>query len=491
MLEVCALLAVVWHFNIKFSYVYWMMDIIGLICVAVISYGRDNPLYMLAWAVTILAFPPFGVLIYLLAGTHYLSPAVKNRIKQISKLNRDYGVQNRFVREALKKAGGNGFRQAEFVRGLSLRPVYEYAGGKYLTPGEKMNKAMLEALEQAQKFIFIEYFIIADGKMWNGIYEILRKKAETGVEVRIIYDDAGSMDELPLSIGRKSSDRFKTAAFNPFKPVLNKLMNYRDHRKITVIDGKTGFLGGINIADEYINQKVLHGHWKDTAVEVDGDCVYNLTKMFLDMWAFITGELPDFQRYRVESTGNGEYGGSGFVLPFDDGPLMGGNIAEGAYMQMINMATRYVYIMTPYLITDNEMLTALRNAALSGIDVKIITPHIGDKWYAYTITRAYYGRLLESGVKIYEYTPGFVHSKVILCDDDTAIVGSVNMDFRSFYLQFECAVWFYQCEILEEIKADFSDTLESSGQIDPAQWAKRPFYVKLLEMLLRLIAPLM
>jgi cardiolipin synthase len=296
------------------------------------------------------------------------------------------------------------------------------------------------------------------------------------------------MDVLPRAFKKKlKASGIMLGVFNPFMPVINKFMSYRDHRKITVIDGNVGFTGGINIGDEYINLKKLHGYWKDTSIMLRGDAVWNFTVMFLDLWILITDDNIEYDRYRP--TLNLEV--DGYIQPFEDSPLNYSNVAEGTYMQLINCAKKYVYISTPYLILDNEMTIALCNAAKSGIDVRIITPHIPDKWYVHIVTRSNYQRLLECGVKIFEYIPGFIHAKVFLCDDEAAVVGSVNMDYRSFYLQFESAVWIYKNSVIKEIKDDFALTLRKSLLIDIEEWSRRPAYIKFLEILLRLFAPLM
>ena len=324
--------------------------------------------------------------------------------------------------------------------------------------------------------------------MWDPIFDILRKKAAEGVEVRFLYDDVGTLQTLPnnyRTVLEKAG--IKTAIFNPFRPHLNIAMNYRDHRKITVIDGNVGFCGGINLADEYINAYEKHGHWKDTAVLLRGSGVWNLTLMFLMMWQFTTTVETDFDRYRPTQAVPNE----GYVQPFGDSPLDNLNVSENAYMQIINRATRYVYITTPYLILDNEMITALSTAAQSGIDVRIITPHIADKWYVHIVTRSYYSQLIRAGVKIYEYTPGFIHAKMFTSDDKVAIVGTTNMDYRSFYLHFECGVSFYNSPVAKDVRDDFLNTLQVCQPISLEEMEQLPLSRRILAKLLRLMAPLM
>lgn len=486
-LEFFLFLFVIWGVNFSAAYVYGAMEVLSIIVVILLIYSRDNPSYKLSWAFVILVFPLFGVFIYLVAGSHYITPRLRKNIKKSQIFNRRTRYQEPCILEQLRKKSDKFLRQAQFILSLSDKPVYKGTQAELLTPGEKFLDSMIEELGKAQKFIFIEFFILAEGEMWDKIFEILKRKAASGVEIRILYDDAGSMDRLPRDFKKVCAHAgIHTVAFNPFIPMLNKFMSYRDHRKIVVIDGNTGFTGGINVGDEYINKWKIHGHWKDTGLILHGDAVWNFTVMFLDMWISMSGEKLQYNRYKPTV----HYEDDGFVQPFNDSPFSE-NVSEGAYLQIINSACRYVYIMTPYLIIDNETTVALCNAARGGIDVRIITPHIPDKRYVYLVTCGYYEQLMDCGVKIYEYKPGFIHSKVMLSDDEVGIVGSVNMDYRSFYLQFEDAVWFYGSSILKQVKDDFATNLEKSLLLDPIEWKKRPFYQKICEILLRVFAPLM
>lgn len=324
--------------------------------------------------------------------------------------------------------------------------------------------------------------------MWDSILKILENKRAHGVEVRILYDDVGCVATLPaLYADYLRQKGFQVGVFNPFRPRLNAATNYRDHRKICVIDGNVGFTGGINLADEYINQKEKYGHWKDTAVLLRGEAVQSLTEMFLELWQFTCHEslsLSDFLPSRSHSC-------AGFVQPYGDSPLDNFNLAENVYMQILNHAKNYVYITTPYLILDNEMINALCLAAQSGIDVRIITPHIPDKWYVHMVTRSHYSQLLRAGIRIFEYTPGFIHAKMFVSDDSTAIVGTTNVDFRSFYLHFECGVAFYLSPMVSKVKEDFLRTQNICEEItlEKERAVKAP--IRILRSLLRAFAPLM
>lgn len=487
--ELCLPLVIIWRLNMKAANLYGAMEILGVIVVALLICSRDNPSYKLTWAIVILAFPLFGVFIYLLAGTHYLSPKLR-RVLNYSKLfNRQLRRQTPQILDELRGDGAVYLRQAQFILRLCDKPVFKGTQANLLLPGEKMYAEMLRELNLAEKFIFLEFFIIAPGEMWDSILRILKAKAAAGVEVRIIFDDVGNIDRLPSNFRRKCAFAgIKAAAFNPLVPVLNKFMDYRDHRKIVVIDGNVGFTGGANIGDEYINRTRPLGYWYDGEIVLRGDAVWSLTVMFLDMWALSNskGTQIDFSDYFVTQSATDD----GFVQPFNDTPFSG-NVAEGAYMQLIGAAGHYLYFTTPYLIIDHEMMIMLCDASRGGVDVRIVTPHIPDKWYVHAVTRGFYQELMDCGVKIYEYTPGFMHAKMVLCDGKTGIIGSVNMDYRSFYQQFEDAVWLCGCSALKEMKDEFTKLFDVSQLIDSTEWKKRSVFKKISEVLLRFLAPLM
>ena len=350
---------------------------------------------------------------------------------------------------------------------------------------------MVEELKKAKHYIFLEYFIIQEGKMWNTILDILRQKAAEGVDVRVIYDDMGCIMILPTGYDRTLEQMgIKCRIFNPFVPILSSRFNTRDHRKICVIDGNVGFTGGINLADEYINAYEKHGHWKDTSILLKGEAVFNLTVMFLSMWDYLdsTTGKTDYSRYYPTVW---DENAKGYVQPFADNPLDDEAVGETVYLNLINKAKRYVYITTPYLILSSEMLTALTSAAKCGVDVRIITPHIPDKWYVHAVSRSHYQPLIEAGVKIYEYTPGFIHAKTFVVDDDYAVVGTIHLDYRSLYLHFECAVWMYQTPSVAQVRDDFFKTQQISQEITLEECRSLSFPRRLGRSVLRVFAPLM
>ena len=450
--------------------------------------GEANPAYKLSWVLLISAVPVFGGLFYLMFGNQRTPDDLKARIQQFYDATIQRVHPNFRCWEDLSKVDRDLATEAAYIENVSGFPVWDGTQGEYFPIGEAFFESLKEELQKAQKFIFMEYFIIQEGQMWDPILEILKKKAASGVEVRLLYDDVGTLQTLPTNY-RSTLEKagIRTAIFNPFRPHLNMAMNYRDHRKITVIDGNIGYCGGLNLADEYINAYEKHGHWKDTAVMLRGQAVWNLTLMFLMMWQFTTTVEADFDRYRPTM----HLLSDGFVQPFGDSPLDNLNVSETAYMQIINRAHDYVYITTPYLILDNEMIDALTRAAKGGIEVQIIMPHIPDKPYAFAVAKTYYEELIEAGVKIYEFTPGFVHAKIFVSDDDTATVGTINLDYRSLFLHFECGTFIYNNPIVHDVEADFQKTLTQCERVSVADVKKISPFMFICGRVLRLIAPLM
>ena len=372
--------------------------------------------------------------------------------------------------------------------------MYENTSVEYFSLGEDKFEALKRELRQAERFIFMEYFIVERGYMWDSILEILEEKVKEGVEVRVMYDGMCCLMLLPYHYPKVLEAKgIRCKMFSPIKPTLSTYQNNRDHRKIVVIDGHTAFTGGVNLADEYINRKVRFGHWKDTAIMLKGDAVLSFTMMFLQMWNVTERQQDDFSRYVLprgtEVAGAGDRGG--FVLPYGDSPMDREQVGERVYLDILNQAKNYVHIMTPYLILDDEMENALCYAAKRGIDVTIIMPHIPDKKYAYLLARTYYPELIEAGVKIYEYTPGFVHAKVFVSDDEKAVVGTINLDFRSLYLHFECASYIYRNPVVLAVEQDYQDTLKTCALITMENCKNYSWGGKKLGRLMRLVAPLM
>ena len=360
----------------------------------------------------------------------------------------------------------------------------------YFPLGEDKWARMLPELEKAEKFIFLEYFIIDEGLMWGRVLEILARKAKEGVEVRLLYDGTNEFSTLPHDYPERLKKLgIQCRMFAPLTPFLSTHYNYRDHRKILVIDGHTAFNGGINLADEYINRKNKYGHWKDTAVMLKGEAVRSFTLMFLQLW-HLQDKEAEYDRYLAAPTCAPEHA-SGFVIPSGDCPVDEDKLGERVYLDILNHARHYVHIMTPYLILDSEMENALIYAAERGVDVRIIMPGIPDKEMAYALAKTYYPALMAAGVRIYEYTPGFVHAKVFTCDDETAVVGTINLDYRSLYHHFECATYLYKTDCIAEIEADFQQTLARCERVTIEKLKKEPLKRKILGPALKVIAPLL
>lgn len=470
------------------------LRLIGIVLVLWILNKEINPSYKLAWTMLILILPILGVVLYFVFGRSRIAAIMQQHFEQRIEESREYLRDQPQTRQKLEALDPSASNQSRYISDVSRFPVHENTTAEYFQVGDDMFPVLVHELEQAKHFIFIEYFIINDGVMWQTILNILEKKAKEGVDVRLIYDGFGCLTTLPYKYDQEMRRRgIKCEVFNRFRPILNIIQNNRDHRKICVIDGWTGFTGGINLADEYINQRKRFGHWKDTAVMLKGEGVWNMTAMFLYMWGIVTrtDTSLDFGNYVPHRWHPNEFPGSGYVQPFCDSPLDDEIVGENVYLNIINRAKNYVYICTPYLIIDNEMMTALCLAAKSGVDVRIMTPGIPDKKMVFLLTQSYYKQLLEAGVKIYEYQPGFLHAKSFVCDDKVGVVGTINLDYRSLYLHFEDGVWMYKNDVILDIRDDFTETLEYCDPIDLAFCQKRNIVVRAIQNVLRVFAPLL
>ena len=465
--------------------------VLSILVVLFIVNKEDNPAYKIAWIIPILLFPIFGGLLYLFLGNK--KPGKKMRVKlekeysrQLKHVDQDQRVIEEIESQDMRVAG-----QVKYLSNYMNFPIYKNTQAVYYKSGEDNFKDLVRELKAAKHYIFMEYFIIAEGEMWDTILDILEQKAKEGLDVRLIYDDVGCISLLPYKYDRILEARgIKCMAFNPFIPFVSLVMNNRDHRKITVIDGHTGFTGGINLADEYINKKERFGYWKDTGIMLKGEAVWNLTTMFLHMWNSFRYTDEDYSKYKPHIHMEELVVNDGYIQPYGDLPLDEEIVGENVYLNIINNAKRYVYIFTPYLIIDNEMMTALCLASKRGIDVKIVTPGIPDKKTIFKLTRSYYNQLIENGVEIYEYTPGFIHAKVVVSDDEVATVGTINFDYRSLYLHFECGVFMYKTKCIQDIKRDAIETISKSKKIE-SNFFKDSKFDTLFKAVLRLFAPLM
>lgn len=461
-----------------------------LLALYVIS-KKDKGANKVAWVFLLLLFPVFGSLFYLLYYFQASTRKFSSKSIRIDEENRKYYI---LPGDAFDKAEfliPQHLSQIRYLQEFAGYPVYGSTRTEYFSPGEKFLPVFLKELEKARKYIFMEYFIIQEGVMWNAVLDVLKKKAIQGIEVRILYDDIGCFLTLPKNFVSQMKDvGIKCEVFNPFRPILSAVQNNRNHQKITTIDGKVAFTGGLNMADEYINVYEKHGYWKDCALKVEGKAAWSLTLMFLEMWELCQNRAETVEEFFPQDGMENIKEEDGFVQPYADNPMDDENVGEHVYLQILNSAKKYVYICTPYLIIDDSMVSALCLAAKSGADVRIITPHIYDKALVHMTTRSYYRELIHGGVKIYEYSKGFIHSKTFVSDDHIATVGTVNMDFRSLYLHFECGVWMYGSKAVCQVKQDFLDTIQQCQQI-LSENCKGNLITRLFQDFLRVFAPLM
>lgn len=519
--------------------------VLGVILVLVVVNKDEVPEYKMPWLLVIVISPILGGVLFIFFGSNQPGRRMK---REYMRLEREAGrviCQNEKTLAALEEKDAVAAAQAKYIYESSRSPVYDGTHTQYFPMGEDMFPAMVRELKKAEKFVFLEYFIIEEGRFLNTILEILQRKMQEGVEVRIMYDDIGSIGKVRMGYARKLRKMgFNAQVFRPFLPFISTVHNNRDHRKIMVIDNRVAFTGGINLADEYINEKLRFGTWKDTGIMVEGDCVAEFTCMFLTLWDLQARQLSDYPKYAeyhpvsaenadksdTETAGaaaaqtmiaaeqtatEGATGEAvqtdscavaaadvraplpslrerGYVACFGDGPapFYEEQVGKNIYLNILNNATDYVYISTPYLVCDNELLSAIRLAARRGVDVRLITPHIPDKKVVYLITRSSYSSLMEAGVKIYEYTPGFIHAKNFLSDDKYAVVSTINLDYRSLVHHFECGVWMYDTPTVAKIKGDFLRTLADSREV-PAEEAELNLAQNIVKSLVQVITPLL
>lgn len=470
-----------------------LLGVLGVIILIYIINARQNSSFKLMWIIFILAVPVVGVVFFIFTKLQLGTRHIASRINEILD---EEALFLRPARDAVNKvlvASKQEFGFFKYIYEKGNYPVYDNASVKYFPLGEDKFEEMIYQLEKAQDFIFLEYFIVDRGYMWDTVLEILTRKAKEGVEVRFIYDGTNTLSLLPKNYPERMEARgIKCKVFSPMTPFLSTHQNNRDHRKILVIDGHTAFTGGVNLADEYINKRERFGHWKDTAIMVKGEAVNSFTLMFLQMWNIDEKKKENFGRY-MYNKGYIEAGmrNGGYIVPYGDSPFDDEELGKKIYLDILNRADDYVHIMTPYLILDEEMIDALIYAAQRGVDVKLILPHIPDKKYAYWLARTHYYELISEGVEIYEYIPGFVHAKVFVSDDEKAVVGSINLDYRSLFLHFECAAYIWKNPVVADIETDFQNTLKQCMKMSIKDCKEYNIFCRILGQVMRLIAPLM
>lgn len=471
---------------VPYFYIAIMITVIAVIIQIIGS--NENPDYKVPWLLFVIVLPIAGFMLYFLFHERKLP---KKIVKRLKKLNNSLEYDDTENFEELKKKDELIASQAIQLCTIADTHLYKDTKLEYYKLGEEMHKAMLKELRKAEKFIFLEFFIIEEGEFWNSILEILIEKAINGVEVKLVYDDIGCMSKLPGNYYKKLKKyNINAVLFSKLKGQADGEFNNRSHRKILVIDGKVGFTGGVNIADEYINKVEIFGHWKDTGIKLEGLAVNELTKLFLsDFHINIKNdEVIDFEKYyfqNIKKTNN-------FVIPFGDGPfpIYQKNVGKTVIMNILNHAKKYVYITTPYLIVDNEMMKTIENAALRGIDVRIIIPHIPDKKLIFEMTKSSYQLLIKSNVKIYEYEPGFIHAKSYISDDNLGMIGTINLDYRSLTHHFENGVWIYDDEVILKMKEDFIETMNASIYMNDKE-IKDNLLNRFIRAIVRIFSPLL
>ena len=468
-----------------------LCTVLSLLAAIHVINKNNNPAVKIAWLIPMFSMPIFGGLLYLMFGARRVN-------RRLTDVTEDIREKYSTVCESTRTCDTV---QTQMPRDAALQSAYiAHASGclpfgntqtQYYPTGDTFFPALCEALRSAKRYIFLEYFIFEEGRFWDTVLDILTERAAAGVEVRVMYDDFGTMLTLPIAYEKTLRERgIRAHVFNPFNTVLSPRPNNRDHRKITVIDGVTAFVGGINLADEYINAYEKHGHWKDSALRLSGDAAWGVAIQFLSVWDADTRAGTDISLYLPEQSGI-TVTDNGTVQPYTDIPGDREQVGETVYFQMITRAQKYIYITTPYLIIDHELMTALQTAAKSGVDVRIITPHIPDKKSVFFLTRSYYKPLLDAGVKIFEYSPGFIHAKSMVTDDRFAVVGSINFDYRSLYLHLENAVWMYNTTAVTDLRDDILKTLDASEEVHEDILGKMTVGKHLWLTILRTFAPLL
>lgn len=452
----------------KFVFIEVFLHILAVIVVLNIIRTSKHLSSDITWIFLIILFPVPATFVFLLT---YFNLFINRTFKSIVKEEKKavtFLKQDDDILEDLKSECIDYYQDFMFLKNSNF-PIYHNNNFDYYSPGEKGFPVLLSELKKAKKYIFMEYFIVEEGIMFNSILDILKEKVKEGIECRVMYDDMGSLHTLPKSYANiLESYGIKAVTFNKVTPILSTIMNNRDHRKILIIDGKVAFSGGVNLADEYINKKVVHGKWLDNIIRVKGKAVDSMLVTFLTNWNALRHDDVDYRKFMAEHR---EKVKDGFIVPYSETPLDFELTAQSVYMDILNRAKDYVYIMTPYLIIDEEMINCLIHTAKKGVDVKIIVPGVADKKIIHDIGESYYDQLIRGGVKIYEYRPGFVHAKVFVSDDISSVVGTINLDYRSLYLHFENAVLLYKSKKIMDIKKDFLNALEDSVEIKHARFS--------------------
>lgn len=486
--EVLAIVGIVVALCYYVPYFYVAAYMTAVACVLKIIASDDNPDYKVPWLICVIVLPVAGFMLYFM---FYSRKLTKKHLRHIEELKKyDYKRSDSDLLDTMRQTDPLAAAQAKMLTQISESHVFTNTRQTYFPLGEDMHRQLLVDLQNAEKFIYMEYFIIEEGKFWNSILAVLKEKAAQGVEVKVLYDDIGCMATLPGNYSKQlKAFGIEATPFAKLRANADNEFNNRSHRKITVIDGKIGYTGGINIADEYINAIVKHGHWKDTGVRLEGEAVWEMTQTFLIDFGANVRHVPDIRTDCYPAVDLQE---PGYIIPFGDGPnpQYKRRVGKSVIQNMLNTATDYVYMTTPYLIIDNDLCTSIENAALRGVDVRIITPHIPDKKIVFGMTRSFYPRLMDAGVKIYQYKPGFIHAKSYVADGKYAMIGTINLDYRSLVHHFENGVWMYECAAISDLKRDIDETLAQSIRIHP-DMLRTNIFIRAFRAVVRIFAPML
>jgi len=488
LLEILAILAIMVVLCINVPLFYTAAMITQAVCIVQIIASDDNPDYKVPWLLFVTVLPVIGFMLYFMFYSRKLKPKFLKHLESLKANSYTKDDLEEFAR--LKEQSHTAYRQAKMLCSISESHLFTDTKQEYFPSGLAMFEKMTEDLKSAKSFIFLEFFIIEEGRFWNTVLDILKQKVSEGVDVRVVYDDIGCMKTLPGNYAKVlCSYGIKALPFSRLRGHADNEFNNRNHRKIMVIDGHIGYTGGINLADEYIGERIRFGHWKDTGIRLEGEAVWDLTKLFIidygiNVKDFSVPDLPLFPKCSVQA--------KGFLVPFGDGPkpIYTRTVGKSVIQNMLYSAKDYVYMTSPYLVIDNDLCTDIENTALRGVDVKIIVPHIPDKKIVFGMTRSYYKRLMDAGVQIYEYEPGFIHAKSYLCDDIIAMTGTINLDYRSLVHHFENGVWMYDCDSIADLKADILDTLDACIRVTP-DMMKTGILRKFFRSVVRIFAPLL
>lgn len=489
LLEVAAIIGIVATLCYYVPYFYIAAWLTEIACVVRIIASDDNPDYKVPWLLFVLIVPIVGFMVYFLFYSRTLQKKYTKRLKDLK--DSSYTKDDTVAFEQLREENPVAHSQAQMLCKIAEVHLFTNTRQTYFPLGEDMHASMLNDLQKAGKFIYMEYFIIEEGRFWNSILDILKEKVAQGVEVRVLYDDIGCMTTLPGNYAKiLRAHGIQATPFSRMRGNADSEFNNRSHRKIMVIDGKVGYTGGVNIADEYINAVVKHGHWKDVGLRLEGEAVKELTKLFQIDFGLNFRKMPAMREDCFPDQSDIQE--KGYLIPFGDGPnpIYVRRVGKSVIQNMLAGATSYAWMTTPYLIIDNDLCLSIENAALRGVDVRIIVPHVPDKKLILEMTRSFYKRLMDAGVKIYEYEPGFIHAKSYLVDDEYAMIGTINLDYRSLVHHFENGVWMYRCESIHALKADVEDTLEKSIRITEEN-QKTSFIKNVIRAVVRIFAPLL